>query len=360
MKSVALCEFGDSHDDIIYGQFEFLKKSGFTTHFIGNKALENRLTEYDNIDYRFFLDFDSGQIGNFYQIVKTWRYIRKNAINNIVLNTIEGTPVRNFCIFPFGKRNITGIIHNAGNLLSESTTFKKIIIPKIKKMYTLNNYIWKNVGAGLDIENEFVYPLRFPTYNMVISKPKNEFWIIIPGLVESGRRDYIHLLDSIKSESLPKEIKFILLGKSMHPKGIGPKIKQLITEYDLHDNVVMFDDYVDNNTFRSYLDNADLLATLIHPGKGNFDNYSTNKTSGTFLLSFAHKLPMLNHEYFMSYDDINISSVFYNMNNFAETVKNVFFNREQIIHIKDEMSKNLNFDFVFNRKKYLKLLADDE
>lgn len=357
MKKAVICEFGDSHDDILYGQFEFLKKTGYATYFIGNKALEARLQEYDNIDHTLYLDFSKGQISNFYQIIKTWLFIYKNGIDDIILNTIEGTPVRNFCLLPWGRKKLTGIIHNAGNLISNSTTFNKIIKPKIKKMYTLNNYIWKNVGDGLDIENEFIYPLRYPKFKSIINKPDGEFWIVIPGLVESGRRDYFHLIESLKSKSIPNGIKFILLGKSMHKKGLGPQIKELIANYNVQNNFIIFDDYVDNNTFRSYLNEADILASLIHPGKSNFGNYSTNKTSGTFLLSFAHKLPILNHEYFSSYEDINVSSVFYNLSNLVETILNLYTNKNIILDIKKQMEVNPNLDFENNRAKYISLLS---
>ncbi len=357
MKKAVICEFGDSHDDILYGQFEFLKKTGYTTYFVGNKLLKPRLQEYDNVDQILYLDFSKGQISNLYQIIKTWLFIYKNGIDDIILNTIEGTPVRNFCLLPWGRKNITGIIHNAGNLISNSTTFNKIIKPKIKKMYTLNNYIWKNVGDGLDIANEFVYPLRFPHFKSVVTKPDGEFWVVIPGLVESDRRDYFHLIEALKSKSIPKGIKFILLGKSMHKKGLGPQIKELIESYSLQKYFITFDDYVDNDTFRSYLNEADILATLIHPGISNFDNYSTNKTSGTFLLSYAHLLPMLNHEYFMNYEDINISSVFYNLNNLVETILNLYTNKNIILDIKKQMETNANLDFETNRAKYISLLS---
>ncbi|MBX3043942.1 MAG: hypothetical protein KIT33_08485 [Candidatus Kapabacteria bacterium] len=355
-KSAVICEFGNSHDELLYSQFEFLKMSGYTTHFIGNESLKSRFDFYDNIDNYYFLNFSGNQLSKFYQIVKTWQYIRKFDIQNIILNTIEGTPVRNFCLFPFGKRKVSGIIHNAGNLKSSSKTFQKIIIPKIKKMFTLNPYIWKNSGSELDIKNEYIYPIARPKFLAERIKPDNEFWIIIPGLVEAERRDYFLLLETLKNKSVPKEIKFILLGKSMHNKGIGSELKIKIAEYNLENNFILFDDYVDNSTFRNYMSNGDILATLIHPGAGNFRSYSSTKTSGTFLMSFSYMIPMLNHEYFENFEDINISSIFYNSDNFYEKIISLKENPQILKLIKSQMVNHNKFDFEVNRQKYIKLV----
>jgi len=162
MKRAALCEFGDSHDDIFYGQFEFLKKSGYETYFIGQKIFEGRLVLYDNIDHAFFLSLGNGALNDFLQIRKVWQLIRKHKITNVILNTIEGTHVRNFCLFPFGNHNVTGIIHNAGNLVSDSFTYKKIIKPKIKRMYALNSYIKQHLGPQSTHISDWLYPLAMP------------------------------------------------------------------------------------------------------------------------------------------------------------------------------------------------------
>lgn len=356
MKKAVICEFGDSHDDILYGQFEFLKLSGFETHFVGNFELKERLLMYGNVDKFNYLDFKKGQLSNFLQIVKTWNYIRRNNIKNVVLNTIEGTPVRNFCLFPFGDVNVCGVIHNGGNLQSKSTTFQKIIIPKIKKMYTLNPYIWNNIGYGHNIKNQFIYPLKHPKFNSNYTKPNNQFNIVIPGLVESERRDYMTLLQSLKGKQVPENIKFVLLGRSMHKKGIGKQIKEFLNDNSLANNFIIFDDYVDNNTFNSHMSNADLLLTLIHPGISNFDNYSKNKTSGTFLLSFSYKIPMLNHSFFKNYEDINIASVFYEIDELFDKILYLSKNSQEISKIKQNIQNNVNFDFEHNRKKYIKFL----
>jgi hypothetical protein len=356
MKKAVLCEFGTSHDDIFYSQFEFLKLSGYETHFIGNRIFQERLKKYDNIDYSYFLDFGKGQISNFNEIIKTWKYIRKNNINIIILNTLDGTPVRNFCLFPFGNRIVSGIIHNAGNLNGNSFTFNKIIKPKIKRIYALNSYIWNNIKLN-DTKKDWVYPITPVKFEKIIHKPDGEFWFVIPGLVEEDRRDYHSLFDSLAKFSPPKYIKFIFLGKYMHNRGMGNKLLDYISKLNLQDNVILFEDYINDNVFHSYLSQADLIATLIHPEKGNFKNYSTNKISGSYLISFAHKVPLFCHEHFISYDDINSSAIFYNLENMSEKILEVYHNRTILKDVKHQILSNPNFDFEFNRNKYVGLLG---
>ncbi|GAB1372221.1 hypothetical protein MASR1M45_22830 [Candidatus Kapaibacterium sp.] len=355
-KKAAICEFGDSHDDILYGQFEFLKRSGYRTYFISNRKLEDRVSNYDNIDSKLFLDFGKGQSANFYQIYKTWQFIKSNLIDKVILNTIEGTPVRNFCLFPFGKTTVAGIIHNAGNLTGNSFTFDRIIKPKIKKMFTLAPYIWGNSGNNADIKNEHIYPIKYPKHEITVRKPEGEFWLVIPGLVEKDRRDYLTFLDSIKGKSLPTNLKIILLGKSMHKNGAGALIKEFLTANSLSSNFVLFDNFVENSVFRDYVMQADLFAPLIHPGKGNFESYSTNKTSGTYLLAYANNAPLMCHEYFLQYPDICDSSVFYNLDNLYEILIDAVKKPDIIKNIRANIQNNQNFDFEFNRKKYISLI----
>ncbi|MCO5250651.1 MAG: hypothetical protein M9949_04430 [Candidatus Kapabacteria bacterium] len=356
MKKAVLCEFGESHDDIFFAQFEFLKQSGYETFFIGNSIFSDRLKRYSNIDHEHYLEFGKGKISDFRQIRETWRIIKQNDINNIILNTIGGTPVRNFCLFPFGNRNVAGIIHNAGNLTSRSFTYNRIIKPKIKKIFALNKYIWENVKTDAKLNKSWIYPISYPDFTPNIIKPNDEFWVVVPGLVESDRRDYFHLLDSLIAKRLPENVKLVLLGKSQHSKGCGAEIRKIIDENNLQKNIIMFNDFVDWDTFRSYVTNADLLATLIHPEYANFANYSTNKISGTYLLSFGHQIPLLSHEHFMTYDDIKTSSLFYNQRNLAETIDFLYQNRQYIEKVKLHMKSNPNFDFGFNQKKYISLI----
>ncbi len=353
MKKAAICEFGDSHDDIFYGQFEFLKKSGFETFFIGNSIFEGRLLLYDNIDHAFFLSMGKNGLNNFLQIRKAWQLIKKHNITNIILNTIEGTHVRNFCLFPSGNRLITGIIHNAGNLTGSSFTYNKIIKPKITRMYALNGYIQTSIGTKISHISDWVYPLAIPKFNKIKLKSDGDFHIVVPGLVEHARRDYPFLIRALLNFDLPAKLKVILLGKSMHEKGLGREIKEIIKNSPLNEKLIMFDDFVDWDTFRSHVDSADLLLPLLHPGYRNFNNYTATKITGTYLLSFAHKIPLFSHEYFDRNDDIGNSSLFYNPDNFAHKLCELAQNPSQIYDVKQKMLNNPNFDFEFNRKKYV-------
>jgi len=143
----------------------------------------------------------------------------------------------------------------------------------------------------------------------------------------------------------------------MHSKGLGPEIKEIVKKSPLKDKLIMFDDFVDWNTFHSHIESADMLLPLLHPGYGNFENYTTTKITGTYLLSFAHKVPLFSHEYFNRNDDIGNSSLFYNADNFAEQISALAQNKSSICEVRQKMLNNPNFDFEFNRKKYISNLS---
>ena len=65
---------------------------------------------------------------------------------------------------------------------------------------------------------------------------------------------------------------------------------------------------------------------LVHPSKPQFRKYLTEKISGTYNLAFAYKKPMLCPEDMAVYEDFKDTSVFYNLNNFADFI-NTFFRR---------------------------------
>ena len=63
--------------------------------------------------------------------------------------------------------------------------------------------------------------------------------------------------------------------------------------------------------------------SLVHPSKPQFRKYLTEKISGTYNLAFAYKKPMLCPEDMAVYEDFKDTSVFYNLNNFADFINNL-------------------------------------
>ena len=62
---------------------------------------------------------------------------------------------------------------------------------------------------------------------------------------------------------------------------------------------------------------------LVHPSKPQFRKYLTEKISGRYNLAFAYKKPMLCPEDMAVYEDFKDTSVFYNLNNFADFINNL-------------------------------------
>lgn len=355
-QKAALLEFGTSHDDIFYSQVKFLKESGYEVYLVLNQVFEKRLSDYGDIDGSFFMNLETGGFNNWKEVFKAWKFLRRNKVKYIILNTVQGTGTRNFCLLPHWGMNLTGIIHNAELLVGNSSTFRFYIKPRLKKYFALNQYIWDNIDLGKGFHCDWLYPVFTEKTKTVITKNPDEFWVVIPGNVEIERRDYPGLLSALKGKDLPENLKFVLLGKSMHRRGAGEQIKQLIKEYGLERNFVMFPGFVEWGVFNDYTSQADLIATLIHPTAKSFANYSTSKISGSYLIAFNHKVPLLCHSYFKNYSDISESAFFYGDNDIYEQIMNLYNNRSLLAQKKSDMANNQNFDFEFQRKKYIGLV----
>lgn len=358
-QKAAIIEFGTSHDDIFYSQVKFLKESGYEVYLILNRVFENRLSNYGDFDGTFFMDFSGNGFGDWKEVYKARKFLRRNGIKHIILNTVQDTSVRNFLMFPQWGMNLTGIIHNAELLVGKSTTYRYIIKPRLKKYFALNKYIWDNINMGEGFYCDWLYPIYTKKSEAIIEKPIDEFWIVIPGNVETERRDYIGLLSTLEGKDLPHTLKFVLLGKSMHSGGAGERIKLLIKEYGLENNFVMFESFVDWDVFNDYTSQADLIATLIHPTAKSFANYSKSKISGSYLIAYDNKVPLLSHSYFKSYSDIAESAFFYESDCIYTQIMELYNNRLLLEQKKIEMQNNPNFDFEFQRKKYMGLVEKE-
>jgi hypothetical protein len=355
-QKAAILEFGTSHDDIFYSQVRFLKESGYEVYLVLNRVFENRLSNYGEFDGTFLMDLKDVGYGDFIEVIKAWKFLRRNKIKYIILNTVQGTGARNFCLLPHWGMNLTGIVHNADLLAGKSSTFRFYIKPRLKKFFALNKYIWDNINLSKRFSYDWIYPIFTEKTKSVITKRNNEFWVVIPGNVETERRDYIGLLSALKGKQLPENLKFVLLGKSMHSGGAGEKIKALIKEYSLENNFVMFDGFVEWDAFNDYTSQADLIATLIHPSAKSFANYSTSKISGSYLIAFNNKVPLLSHNYFENYCDIAESAFFYESDDIYTQIISLYNNRQMVEQKKIEMQNNQNFDFEFQRLKYVALV----
>lgn len=293
MKKAALIEIGGSHDECLYSQLAFLKSGGYETHLICSSNLEQQVADYTNADEKLFIDFiDKDIISNWKKLGQLRNYIVHNTITTVIFNTSEGAHIRNFTLLPFPHNiQFAGTIHNAKKL--HGSFSQSIISRRVKKYFVLHDYLLQYIPAKMRAQCSSYYPIFFPNYPSVehIDKKANDIWVCIPGQLEYKRRDYTALAKAIAETKTHLPLKFILLGKSKHRYGDGAAFENLVKELNIENYFVLWDGFIDNNTFYSYLQASDFIMPLIHKGAEGFDNYFKYQVSGSFNLAIAYKKP---------------------------------------------------------------------
>ena len=119
---------------------------------------------------------------------------------------------------------------------------------------------------------------------------------------------------------------------------------------------MVFDAFVDDDLFYSYLSESDLVMPLIHPGKEGFDGYSRYQISGAFNLAFGFKIPLLSEQYFEKYDDFRNCAFCYSAENLVSLLSRLSAAKAEIENKKARIMKTGKFDFEYQKKKYMEFL----
>lgn len=313
---VALVELGDSHAECLYSQLLFLKKSGAEVHLICSSAMEPHVWRFEEADSISYFPYRKGRwFRNYLNMVSIRKLILKKRVDKVVFNTVEEPHVRHLLgmIFPSAVEFV-GILHDAAS-------YPKVALTRVRKFFVLNDYILYNVTTRLGKVFASFYPIFFQKYRLEeFNKPKGETWICIPGQVEFKRRDYLALFDALK-EQRPKEgLRFILLGRSDHPSGNGREVKDLIRKEKLEKFFMLFEGYIDDVLYHSYLKSCDYVMPLIHPENPAFETYMNNQVSGAYNLAFAYQIPLLCHKALERYPDFRDTSIFYTPKTLVKTL----------------------------------------
>ncbi len=329
-RKAALVEIGGSHDECLYSQLLFLKRGGYHTTLICDDNVRTRLGNVSVADDVMVVSLkDKGG----WQKLRMLNDIRKriigDGIKTVIFNTAEGTEVRNLCLmrYPRGTR-FYGTLHNLRKLGGSGS--QKLISRKVKDYFVLNDYLIDKVQQlphkGLRFAS--YYPMFFPQYAEVPvpKRSPGELWIAIPGQVEYKRRDYAALVQALAAMSQRTSLKFILLGKSMHTHGNGAELKQLLAQHGLTDMFILWDGFVDNETYHTYLRHCDVVMPLLHPGNEGYDGYLNLQISGAYNAAFAYRKPLLMHKDFSAYADFRENAVFYEVSSLGDMLSRLEMN----------------------------------
>lgn len=315
---VALIEFYPFHSELLYSQLLFLYKSDCTPILICNKD--------NGIDFETIKSLTTIKTYDFqkpYSLLKVWYFLLSSKINRVVFNTAQGPSVLKFSLLPFPKRiKFSGILHNTNKL--NSSFGQKIISKRVKSYLVLASYMKAYFPEKKGLSSIHINCAYAPSFNNSgIIKPENEVWIGVPGSIKYKRRDYDFLLELVSDTSFPDNIKIVLLGNAS--KHEGPTFINKIKELGLEQKFIVFNNFVPDSQFQSYMKTFDFLFPLIHPSTPSADAYLKYKASGTFIQSSSYSKPMLCHKMFDS-KLFDYAALFYSTS--AELIKILKLNKK--------------------------------
>ena len=305
--NILLIEMGGSHIECVHSMVHFLYLNKCTIHLACNKKLISSVIEKNKLSSLLELANEFSAMEQIKTFLTIRKYIRKNRIDIIVINTTEITVIRNLAFF-LPAINCVGIVHNAKKL-EKSFTFTKILSRKIKKFFVLGDYLLSRINPDPQFKVASFFPVYFPKVKEVKPiKPSHDFWVIIPGEADQKRRDYAAFMHAVEhAPDLPKNIKFILLGKYNLRQYFDETV---MTSYWWKERFITFDNYLEYDTFHSYVQQADFILPLLKVNKDD-DFYGSSRISGSFNLGLGYKKPFLLPERYRENKDLANYAIYY-------------------------------------------------
>lgn len=350
-KKVVITELNPYHDECIYSQCLMLKKMGVEVVVIGNCRAEKRIriSLAGVADELIFLPFGSGWNG-MKSIFRFYRMMKSMGQIHLHFNTAQGNVAWKLFLLPFPKRiSVTGVIHNVKKL--KKSFGQKIITRQIKRYMLLSDLLLPAYKEACPRSSVTVYPIFYPKHKtQPLDKPKGEIWIVIPGGVSYGRRDYDLLLSN--ETGYPRNVKFILLGNIN--RADGQVVLEKIRSRGLDSSFVVFNEYVPDDTFYSYVEASDYMMPLVHPDNSKYTKYVRDKISGTYDLAIAYRKPMLCPKEMKQYEDFADTALFYDKENIAS-----FFKTLPITNINKGLFKLEKWTLEYQTKHLKRLIFDE-
>jgi hypothetical protein len=303
--NVLILEIGGSHIECTYSFLHILKSKGHNVSLCCNEDLIQSFPERKLLTGELLVP---NIIKPHKQLAVLWRirqYIIRNNISHLVVNTSEIKLIRNLIFFLPSNLNCTGLVHNAKKLES-GQTFIKILSKKMLKYFVLGEYLLENLQPHSVFKVAPFFPIYFPKPKpQNISKPNGEFWVIIPGSVLQSRRDYVPLLNQLKSRECRNNIRFVFLGN--FDSTVSEDVALLLNGVN---NLITFNHFLDYDFFHNYMQLADVILPLIKL-EGD-EMYADGRISGSYNLGLAYQLPFFLPQQMHINKDLADYSIYYN------------------------------------------------
>ncbi len=368
-KDIALMEFGGSHDECLYSQVMFLNRYGYRVHLLIKEDHFAGIEAWPEVPVWKTFPAPRGFAGKWKLAFRVLKYLRNNNIHQAIINTAEGNIIRAITMISGKDINFTGLLHTGRKLWTSRS--QRIINRKIRKYFVLADFIRENLDrADPHLSIEYFYPVYFPesrkremhekSIRPVLSgtaTPDPRFLVCIPGAVDFARRDYLSLIREIDTSGVPREIRFLLLGRTTGPD--GRLLVSRIRELGLEEYFTYFDEFLEHAVFYDYLSRSSLILPLITPGALNYEDYLKYKITGTYNLAWGFQIPMLMHESFMDYPIFGQTSAFYRSGELIKTLESLAGETEKLREIREKIPEIKDFDFTIQAERYVQFVRSE-
>ncbi|MCE9680055.1 glycosyltransferase [Shewanella sp. AS1] len=241
--------------------------------------------------------------------------------DDVLIASLYGGYLKYFLLIFFCK-NFSLTMHNVNKwfvpvrtgdrFLSEIKSYlsfflRKLIIRNIKKIIVNSENQKKYLKEKYAYLNVHVIPFKmdfFPKNDCKVQTLAN-IVVVYPGIISFDRKRYDNFI--LISEKFP-QIKFVLLGE-MSNDSAGKYILAEIEKRQLK-NVVYFRNYVSNDVFEYYMNEASVIFSDINI-ESNGETYGQSKDSGAPYLMAEYGLPFIVNSDFKNIPALDAATSYY-------------------------------------------------
>lgn len=343
---IVLVEIGRSHDECLLTQMEAIKEGGFSCVLVCTDDVKERNPAfYQWVDEFLVISDLKGE--RLKEVRHVWRHIKSLNPKCVVLNTAQGSMVRNLCLFAlFSKIEFVGIIHTL--LKTQGSFTQKVISWKVKKYAVLSEYLLGKITPKKGIKYDYFYPIVFP--EKMKAQEHEGINVTVIGGVEKRRKDLEGFIEMIKKEGNGH---YYFLGKSDADNSDVKAFKEQIREAGLEKRITLFNSFVSHKEFSEILSKTDFILPLIHPETPSADQYFKNQITGAMTVSFGYKVPMLIQQSYGQIEEMKTASFYYNQDTYGDSFEGFVKQREEKIM---SMQDAEVYTEQYQKKRYLHFL----
>lgn len=348
---VALVELDGSHAETLYSHAFLLHSLGYAVDLIVREEVRRQLIDPGPVDRIDCFDLDPALPGAIRHARFLARDLLARGVRTVVLNTAEGRRARNFCLVAPRSLRVVGVLHNAHKLRHSYTQFW--ITRRIAGYFVLSETIARNAGP-CRVPLRAFYPIYFPPI-VTPGETNGRFEVVIPGRLDSRRRDYHSLASELSSGKLHPAVRIVALGDGRGSRGAA--VREMFARAGIADRVEVSTGFVDESELLRRVARASAILPLVTPRVSEFEHYRSTKIVGAYNLAYGMHVPMLSHASLSDQKELAVASVFYEDGRLLECINELAGSPGRLREKRAAISAHPGFALEAQRRRYGEILA---